>query len=107
MVGNDAGIAIYNLVNEIFKDHLKRSEGAENVGAIIAEGIDNVIKSIVFENGKPIIDWVNKSDIEGKIRIDIDDYLFEIKVQQDIELPFDLIDELVEEGLKIAKLKYV
>ena len=107
LVGNDAGIAIYNLVNEIFKDHLKRSEGAENVGAIIAEGIDNVIKSIVFENGKPIIDWVNKSDIEGKIRIDIDDYLFEIKVQQDIELPFDLIDELVEEGLKIAKLKYV
>lgn len=107
LVGNDTGIALYNLVNEIFKGHLKRSEGAENVGAIIAEGIDNVIKSIVFENGKPIIDWVNKSDIEGKIRIDIDDYLFELKAQQDIELPFDLIDELVEEGLKIAKLKYV
>jgi type I restriction enzyme, R subunit len=107
LVGNDTGIAIYNLVIEIFKGHLKKSEGAENVGAVIAEGIDNVIKSIVFENGKPIIDWVNKSDIEGKIRIDIDDYLFELKAQQDIELPFDLIDELVEEGLKIAKLKYV
>jgi type I restriction enzyme R subunit len=77
------------------------------VGAEMAEGIDQVIRSIVFENGKPIIDWINKSDIEGKIRIDIDDYLFDLKAQKDIELPFDLIDELVEEGLKVAKLKYV
>jgi len=107
LTGNGTGIAIYNLVNQIFKDHLKRSEGSENIAAIMAEGIDQVIKSIVFENGKPIIDWVNKSDIEGRIKIDIDDYLFELKVQKDIELPFDLIDELVEEGLKVAKLKYV
>ncbi|GAA3627878.1 type I restriction endonuclease subunit R [Flavivirga jejuensis] len=107
LVGNDTGIAIYNLVNEIFKGHLKRSEDGKNTGAVMAEGIDNVIKSIVFENGKPIIDWGNKSDIEGKIRIAIDDYLYELKTQQDIELPFDLIDELVEEGLKVAKLKYV
>lgn len=105
--GNDTGIAIYNLVNEIFKEHLKRSEGGENIGALIAEGIDNVIKSIVFENRKPIIDWINKSDIQGKIKIEIDDYLFDLKAKRGIELPFDLIDELVEEGLKIAKLKYV
>jgi type I restriction enzyme, R subunit len=107
LAGNDTGIAIYNLVNEIFKNHLKRTEGSQNIAAAMAEGIDHVIKSIVFENGKPIIDWVNKSDIEGKIRIEIDDYLFDLKAQQDIELPFDLIDELVEEGLKVAKLKYV
>lgn len=105
--GNETGIAIYNLINEIFKGQLKRTEGAQDIAAVMAEGIDHVIKSIVFENGKPIIDWFNKSDIEGKIRIEIDDYLFDLKAQQDIELPFDLIDELVEEGLKVAKLKYV
>jgi type I restriction enzyme R subunit len=105
--GNETGIAIYNLINEIFKGHLKPDEGPQNIAAIMAEGIDQVIKSIVFENGKPIIDWVNKSDIEGRIRIEIDDYLFDLKAQQGIELPFDLIDELVEEGLKVAKLKYV
>ena len=107
LTGNDTGIAIYNLVNEIFKGNLKRSEGSQNIAALMAEGIDEVIKSIVFENGKPIIDWVNKSDIEGRIKIDIDDYLFDLKIQQGIELPFDLIDELVEEGIKVAKLKYV
>jgi len=107
LAGNDTGIAIYNLINEIFKGHLKPDEGSQNIAAIMAEGIDQVIKSLVFENGKPIIDWVNKSDIEGRIKIDIDDYLFDLKAQQGIELPFDLIDELVEEGLKVAKLKYV
>ncbi|GAB3026938.1 HsdR family type I site-specific deoxyribonuclease [Niabella terrae] len=107
LTGNDTGIAIYNLVNEIFKGNLKRSEGSQNIAALMAEGIDEVIKSIVFENGKPIIDWVNKSDIEGRIKIDIDDYLFDLKTKQGIELPFVLIDELVEEGIKVAKLKYV
>jgi type I restriction enzyme R subunit len=107
LIGNETGIAIYNLVNEIFKGHLKREEDHPNIAADIAKGIDNVIKSIVFENGKPIIDWVHKSDIEGNIRIDIDDYLFELKAQKNIVLPFDLIDELVEESLKVAKLKYV
>lgn len=106
LAGNDTGIAIYNLVNEIFKDHLKRAEDSKNIAALMAEGIDQVIRSIVFENGKPIIDWANKSDIEGKIKIEIDDFLYVLKAHQDIELPFDLIDELVEEGLKVAKLKY-
>ena len=107
LVGNDTGVALYNLVNEIFKGQFQRSDLSENIPAIMAEGIDKVIKSIVYENENPIIDWVNKSDIEGKIKIEIDDYLFDLKSQMGIELPFDLIDELVEEGLKIAKLKYV
>lgn len=104
--GNDTGVALYNLINDIFKGTLQRTEGGPNVAAIMAEGIDGVIKSIVFENEKPIIDWMNKSDIEGKIKIEIDDYLYELQPQLDIELPFALIDQLVEEGLKVARSKY-
>ncbi|HNV30670.1 MAG: type I restriction endonuclease subunit R [Cyclobacteriaceae bacterium] len=105
--GNSTGIAIYNLVNEIFKGLLTRTEESPNISALIAEGIDSIIKSVVFENGKPIIDWVNKSDIQGKIKIEIDDYLFDIKTQRDIDLPLDLVDQMVEESIKVAKLKYV
>ncbi|WKN29763.1 type I restriction endonuclease subunit R [Porifericola rhodea] len=105
--GKEVGIAIYNLINEIFKDHVKEENGSANIAAIMAEGIEEIIKAIVFENGKPIIDWVNKSDVEGRIRIEIDDYLFDQKAQRDLDLPLDLIDQLVEEGIKVAKLKYV
>lgn len=105
--GNDTGIAIYNLVNDLFNSVLKPKDGIPNIAALIAEGIDKVIRSVVYENEIPIIDWQNKSDIEGKIKIEIDDYLFDLQAQYDLELPLDLIDQLVEEGLKVAKLKYV
>ncbi|MFT7032405.1 MAG: type I restriction enzyme R subunit [Cyclobacteriaceae bacterium] len=105
--GNDTGIALYNLINDIFKDVIKSEDKTSNIAAIMAEGIDQVIKSIVFENGKPIIDWDTKSDVEGNIKIEIDDYLYDLKTQQDIELPFELIDQLVEQGIEIAKRKYV
>ncbi|GGF38497.1 HsdR family type I site-specific deoxyribonuclease [Echinicola marina] len=103
LVGKDNAIAIYNLIGEIFKEHISDKEQAAHV----AEGIDDVIRDSVFENGRLIIDWPNKSDIEGKIRIDIDDYLFDLKGKEGLSLPLDLIDQLVEEGLKVAKLKYV
>lgn len=103
LIGNDTGVAIYNLVNEIFAPYLSEDE----LAAVIAKGVDDVIRSNVFENGTPIIDWSNKSDIEGKIRIDIDDYLFDMKAQKGLDIPLKLIDQLVEEGLTVAKLKYV
>ena len=107
LTGNETAIAIYNLVNDVFKGHLQRKEGEVNAAAIIAEGIDDVIKSIVFEDGRPIVDWIHKSDIEGKIKIEIDDYLYDLKVTDEIELPLELVDELVNRALDVAKRKYV
>src|SRR5690606_9039829 len=100
-------IAIYNLVSEIFRTQLENTGDASLTAAKIAEGIDRVIRSIVFEDGHPIIDWAHKSNIEGSIRIGIDDYLFGLMEEEGMELPFDLCDELVEEGLKVARLKLV
>src|SRR5690606_6988969 len=37
LADNETGIAIYNLINDIFKDHLNASEDTENLGAIMAE----------------------------------------------------------------------
>lgn len=102
--GNETGIALYNLIGEVFK-----KEVGDNIDIVteMATGIDSVIKSIVFEKDKIIVDWQNKADIEGQIRIAIDDYIFDLKSKYDIELSFDKIDELVEEGLGVAKLKFV
>lgn len=101
--GNATAIAIYNLTNEIFGEILP--EGS--LPAVIAGQIDNIIRSNVLENGKAIIDWQSKSDIEGRVRIEIDDYLFDLQGKQNLELPLDLIDDFVEESLKVARLKYV
>jgi len=102
--GNDTGIAIYNLVNEIFKTEL---EDKKNIASELAEGIDIVIRSIVFDEDKLIVDWQNKSDVEGQIKIAIDDYIFDLKTKYDTDFSFKQIDKLVEEGLDIAKIKFV
>lgn len=101
--GNDTGIAFYNLIGEIFDAELGNQT---DVGAEMAKGIVDVIKSIVYEKNKVIVDWQNKTDIEGQIKIAIDDYVFDLKSKYDIELSFDKIDQFVEEGLSVAKIKF-
>lgn len=102
--GNDNAIALYNLSNEILKSQL---ENKPEVASEIALEIDKIIRSIIFEGDILIIDWQNKTDIEGKIKIAIDDYIFDLKSKYDIDVPFKQIDELVEQGLEIAKIKFV
>lgn len=104
LIGNDTGIAIYNLITDIFKDVL--SDKIE-VATELAVGIDQVIRSVVYQNDQLMVDWQNKPDIEGKIRIAIDDYIFDLKSKYDIDLSFDDIDQTVEEALKVAKIKFV
>lgn len=102
--GNDTGIAIYNLTKDILKDELNANP---EVAIEIAMDIDKVIRSIVFDNDILIIDWQNKSDIEGKIKITIDDYIFDIKAKHDLDISFKKIDDLVEQSLDVAKYKFV
>lgn len=102
--GNDTGIAIYNLITDIFKDLL--SDKVE-IATELAVGIDQVIRSVVYQDHQLMVDWQNNLDIEGKIRIAIDDYIFDLKSRFDIDLSFDHIDETVEEALKVAKIKFV
>jgi len=101
--GKETAIAIYNLINDILGAVITK----ERLPAMMAEEIDRIIQINVLEDGKPIIDWQSRSDIEGKVRIEIDDYLFDLQTLHDLKLPLNLIDDLVEEGLKVAKLKYV
>ena len=106
LVGNEAGLAIYNLVKEVFGEMLNEIASDTDVSALTAEGIDKVIRKVVFEDGSPIIDWEHKSDLEGKIRIEIDDFLHETKETYSVELAFDEIDTMVEAVLVVAKRHY-
>jgi type I restriction enzyme R subunit len=101
--GNDTGIAIYNLVTDIFKDLLSNKV---EIATELAVGIDGVIRSVVYQDEQLMVDWQNNPDMEGKIRIAVDDYIFDLKSKYDIELSFDAIDETVEEALKVAKIKF-
>ena len=73
----------------------------------LALGIDQRIRETILENGRLLVDWQNNLDLAGKIRIEIDDFIFEESRSHSTSLPFDLVDQLIEGCLNIAKLRYV
>lgn len=87
---NPTAIAFYNLATEELKEGLSSKLNKLDIAAEIAAGIDDVVKANVFDNGHPVIDWQKNDDIKGKMRIEIDDLLFETKTKYDLEISFDL-----------------
>ena len=103
---NETAIAFYNLTAEEFKDSLNAKSNKMDIGVEDALGIDRIIKNNLFEDGRKVIDWQKNDDIKGKITIEIDDMLFDLKSKHDIDFGFDHMDALIEESLKVAVSKY-
>lgn len=101
---NPPAIAIYNLVGEIFSNEL---ENKKEVAPQIAEEVDSLIRRIVYDNGILRIDWQKDQNIESEILRMIDDYFFEAKMRFGADFSFEKIDQMVEEIIKMAKLKFV
>ncbi len=65
-----------------------------------ALNIDDFIRGAVLDNGKPIIDWQYKTNITGKLQIEIGDYLIdEVRDKYNIDLSFGEMDEIAGKSL--------
>lgn len=104
--GNDTLTAFYNLATEELKEALKPKANWMDIAAEIALAIDAAIKENAFDRERPVVDWMNNLDIEGRIKISIDDLLFDIKSKYELDLNFDQIDQMVTDSIKVAKIKY-
>lgn len=103
---NPTAIAFYNIASEELKEGLTPMENKLEIAAEIAANIDEIVKANVFDKGHPVIDWQKNDDIKGKMRIEIDDLLFETKSKFDLNISFDHIDQLIDECIKVAEAKY-
>jgi type I restriction enzyme R subunit len=100
-------IAYYNLVKDVFVNIFDHFPDPNFIEANLALDIEKSIKENVYENETLIIDWQTNIEIEKKIINSLDDMLYEKQQEYNTVFSFDKIDELIEELLKIAKLKYV
>jgi type I restriction enzyme, R subunit len=97
-------IAFYNLTHTILDQAFKNFDGAE---ANLALQIEQTIMNCIQDGNSYIIDWQTNVEIEKQITNSIDDILFELQQKYDVSFSFDKIDELIEEIIKVAKLKYI
>ena len=104
---HDAAKAFFGLSLDLMESRFQDKELRKRVTVQSALAIDEIIQRSVLDAGKPIIDWQDKSNINGRIQIEVGDYLIDnIRDKYQVELSFEEIDTLVEHCIDVAKRLY-
>ncbi|MCC7400482.1 MAG: type I restriction endonuclease subunit R [Chitinophagaceae bacterium] len=103
----DVAKAFYGLTVEALSEKIQDNIVLKEVATQTALQIDNLIQLSVLDNGKPIIDWQYKTNITGKLLIEIGDYLIdEVRDKYNVDLAFKDMDKIAEDCIEVAKLRY-
>ncbi len=97
---NEVAKAFYGIVNEMLDikipDEGKRKDLSAETGLIIDE--------IIIQN--KVVDWQEKEDVINRMKQNIEDYLYETMSKEELELDWDIIDNIIEKSIDIAKRRY-
>lgn len=99
--------AYYGLCYEKLTDKISDSVVAREISKNAALNIDRLIKNAIFENDKLIVDWMSKTNITGRLIIEVGDYFIdEVRDKYDIELSFAELDQIAGECIEVSKIRY-
>ena len=101
LIGNKKATSFYNLLGE----HLKTLGTLPNTAQKVewALQLELLINHIIYEEGTPIVDWQQNSLLVSEIAQTIDDFFYQLRQQQGVEIPFDIVDTIIEEIVKVSK----
>jgi len=103
----DVAKAFYGLTVEALSEKIQDNIVRKEVATQTALQIDDLIQNSVLDNGKPIIDWQYKTNITGKLLIEIGDYLIdEVRDKYNVDLSFKDMDKIAEDCIEVAKIRY-
>lgn len=99
--------AFYGATMTVFNEHHADQPRAAELAVATGLRIDEIVRGIVLDGGKPVVDWVKKDKLTGPLALAIEDYLFDVLGdEQGFPLSEDEVDDLVAEYLNIAKRRY-
>ena len=99
--------SFYGITVEALKNKIQDNIVLRQVSAQTALQIDELIQKSVIDNGKLIIDWQFKTNITGKLLIEIGDYLIdEVRDKYNVDLSFKEMDKIAEDSIDVAKIRY-
>ncbi len=103
----DVAKAFYGLTFETLSEKIQDIIVRKEVATQTALQIDDLIQDSVLDLGKPIIDWQYKTNITGKLLIEIGDYLIdEVRDKCNVDLAFKDMDKIAEDCIEVAKIRY-
>jgi type I restriction enzyme R subunit len=99
--------AFYGLTLESLIDKVQDAVVRREIAVQSALHIDDLIRASVLDKENPIIDWKQKTNITGKLLIEIGDYLIdEVRDKYNIPLSFGEMDQMANNCIEVAKLRY-
>lgn len=98
--------AYYNVLDVVAQEVFKNLENHKEIEADLAVELEAEIKQVIYEDDFLIVDWQTNTELENELKIKLDDFLFESQQKYDVSIPFDKMDEIIEEVIKIAKNRY-
>jgi len=103
----DVAKAFYGLSIESLNDKIENPVTKKEISIHTALKIDELVQKAVLDNGVSIIDWQFKTNITGKLQIEIGDYLIdEVRDKYNINLSFGEMDDIANKCLEVAKIRY-
>ncbi len=103
----DIAKAFYGLTVESLGEKIQDPIVKREISTQAAINIDNMIQKAVLDNDKSIIDWQYKTNITGKLQIEIGDYLIdEVRDKYNINWTFGELDEIANKCIEVAKIRY-
>lgn len=103
----DIAKAFYGLTVESLNEKIQDDKIRKEISTQTAIYIDDLIQESVLDNGKPIIDWQYKTNITGKLQIEIGDYLIdEVRDKYKVDLSFGELDDISNRCIEVAKIRY-
>lgn len=103
----DVARAFYGLTVEALTEKIQDNIIRKEISTQTALHIDDLVQDAVLDDGKPIIDWQYKTNITGKLLIEIGDYLIdEVRDKYNVDLLFKDMDKIAEDCIEVAKIRY-
>jgi type I restriction enzyme R subunit len=105
IAGNNTARAYFGICMETLNQLKNKIEESKMIALHTAIEMDSIIRKYAVDNGKSVIDWQAKTNLIGKMKIEMEDYLIdEIKRGKGIPLTFDDIDKIIDHSVEVAKL---
>ncbi|MGE0131076.1 MAG: type I restriction endonuclease subunit R [Blastocatellales bacterium] len=96
----EAARAFYGAVNDVFSKLKASPPNARKIATEAAIEIDRIIQDC------KVVDWTSNPDVQNEMRNRIDDYLYALKKQREIDLSLDEMDFIIESSINLARSKY-
>lgn len=103
---NNEAKAYYGLALETYQRVLGDAQvNLKQLALDTARAFDRIMKRTLIVDGRVLVDWQQKSDIIGRMKIELEDYLIdEVKRKYEVPFSFHDMDVIIDGCVDVAKL---